>query len=759
MPRNILREEIGPVNILREEIPEKRIFGGAQRYFGPAISEPGLEEPWLPNPFEMIGGIGAAARKLGMGVGQSILSGTIGAGAEYPIGMATEMIEEKHPRAALPFNIITGIISGMTAERAVEKAAFKLIGQKVAKTPATKFLQKEFENRFIKPQAPTKSVPIGELRETGKLYSGIAPLTEIGNLYTANIGSPLWDVLVMAKLPKTLELIPGGKSINRALLYEYRGNLPNTPGYLKSYEDMQRYQRLGKEYALDLGGRLQDMPEDAQLRIGEYIRGEIDVLSGKEVEIADEAKRALYDLGKQAVDMELLTEETFFRHAGRYMPRLYTSKEYQGLLTQYRLKKPTRLDLQRFKRRKDIPKAIRQEMGEILTPGYPVAKGITQLTHDVEMMKFFRGIADNPEWAWYSPMVAKIIEEPIPIGFKKLPDTKKLGPLSGRYVHPEIYGDLQETIRTMGTPERTWRKLLGMWKVGKIVNPKTMARNLFGGNVILSHLGGFPMWRQPRAYLKALREIRGQGQYYIGARGEGLFTTTWTAGELKQLFQLESEMVGLLTGKLPEDMAALDKAITHIQAMAQKGGRLYQKLEEWSKLAHYIDGIERRGMTSAEAAEDAQKWLFDYSKVTKFQEKYRSMPYGAPFATFPFKAIPRVAEAAMKTPWRFALPAAFIYGIEEVARRKIGDTREEEAAKKELRPSWQKGSFLGLPNFARVPLIDDYGREYSWNLTYWLPWGDIGETGRFMGIPGALVPLSQPFVKELFQQIVNYDSF
>jgi len=284
----------------------------------------------------------------------------------------------------------------------------------------------------------------------------------------------------------------------------------------------------------------------------------------------------------------------------------------------------------------------------------------------------------------------------------------------------------------MGTTEKTWRKLLGLWKVGKIVNPKTMARNLFGGNVILSHVGGFPMWRQPRAYLKAFKAIRTGDKYYIGARSEDLMRTTWSAGELKQLFEAESEMVGILTGKLPEDMASVTKAMIRVQAIGQKGGRLYQKLEEWSKLAHYIDAIETRGMTSEQAAYEAQKWLFDYGRVTKFQEKYRSMPYGAPFATFTFKAMPRIAEAVIKTPWRFALPAAFIFGLEEAARRTIKDTPEEEAAKKELRPSWQKGSFMGLPNFARTPLVDEYGREYFWNLTYWLPWGDIGEA-RWMG--------------------------
>jgi hypothetical protein len=689
---------------------------------------------------------------MGMSAGRSLLSGFLGAAAEYPIGAVTEEIEKKHPRLALPFNIATGIISGMTAERVVERGLIKALGPKTAKPKVSELLRKQFRKRFIPGIDPKIIVP--QQRVGMKLYSGIAPLTEVGDLYTAAIGTPLWDNLVMMKLPKTLEKIPGGQSINRGLIVDYRGNLPNTPGYLKTYDDMQRYQRLGKEYAMDLGRRLQDAPPDTQLRMGEYIRGELDVLPKKEMELADEAKRALYDLGKQAVDLELMKEATFFKHVGRYMPRLYSSKEYGGLLTRFGLKKPTRLDLSRFKQRKDIPKEIRKAMGEILTPGYPVAKGLTQLTHDVEMAKFFKGISNNPEWS-FIPEKSKGV---IPEGFKQLPETKKLGPLSKAWVHPEIHADLQEVTRLRSTTERTWRRLLGMWKVGKIANPKTMARNLFGGNVLLSHLGGFPMWRQPRRYFQSLKEIRKGGKYYIGAKSEGLLKTTWAEGELKQLFQIESEMAGLL-GDLPKDMGKLTKAWTRIEAVFQKGGAAYQKLEEWSKLAHYIDGIERRGLTSAEAAAEAQKWLFDYGRVTKFQEKYRSHYLGAPFATFTFKAMPRVAEAAIKTPWRFALPAALIFGLEEAARRTIGDTPEEEAAKRELRPSWQKGSFAGLPNFARTPLIDDDGREYYWNLTYWLPWGDIGEGGGFGPIPGSLVPLSQPFVKETFQQIVNYDAF
>jgi len=191
----------------------------------------------------------------------------------------------------------------------------------------------------------------------------------------------------------------------------------------------------------------------------------------------------------------------------------------------------------------------------------------------------------------------------------------------------------------------------------------------------------------------------------------------------------------------------------------RKAADLYQAEEQWFKMAKFIHNIERKKMSPKQAWADAEKWLFDYSKVTKFQDKYRTKWYGAPFATFTFKALPRMAEAMVKTPWRFALPAAMIYGLEKAAQRKMGDTSEEVKAKKALRPEWMQGTFLGIPNYARVPFLDEEGREYWLNLTYTLPWGDIGEQGKFGPIPGGLMPFSMPFAKEGWQQIANYDSF
>ncbi|KKM97247.1 hypothetical protein LCGC14_1170100, partial [marine sediment metagenome] len=45
--------------------------------------------------------------------------------------------------------------------------------------------------------------------------------------------------------------------------------------------------------------------------------------------------------------------------------------------------------------------------------------------------------------------------------------------------------------------------------------------------------------------------------------------------------------------------------------------------------------------------------------------------------------------------------------------------------------------------------------EYYGNLSYITPWGDLAESGGAGPIPGGIMPLSQPFSKELWQQIAG----
>lgn len=96
----------------------------------------GLEQPWI-DPVAVAVPAGAVtgilAKRAGVKgaelAGRVLTSAFTAGGAEYPIGMVTEKIGEKHPELAPYVNIGLGILSGVTVEHAIERAVAKKIGK------------------------------------------------------------------------------------------------------------------------------------------------------------------------------------------------------------------------------------------------------------------------------------------------------------------------------------------------------------------------------------------------------------------------------------------------------------------------------------------------------------------------------------------------------------------------------------------------------------------------------------------------------
>lgn len=102
----------------------------------------GLEDPWIDPVAAFVGGF-AGTLKMGINAGaklmpilfRSLAAGGTGAVTEYPIGGATERLEEKVSWAALPFSVVSGMISGATIERRIEKVVVKSLTKAGAKPP------------------------------------------------------------------------------------------------------------------------------------------------------------------------------------------------------------------------------------------------------------------------------------------------------------------------------------------------------------------------------------------------------------------------------------------------------------------------------------------------------------------------------------------------------------------------------------------------------------------------------------------------
>ncbi len=579
--------------------------------------------------------------------------------------------------------------------------------------------------------------------EAGKIIGEalINPLKPLLELYTKKIGTPI------VNFAKALASRVSPEFLKRAMLVRY-----GQPEAFKLADLMRIIETTKAGFkATELGARLtKKLSQVEQKSLGRFIRGELteadlrrvrtDPRFEDAVEAAKEARQAFDELGGQAVTQGLLSDKTFFENYGRYMPRLYRKYEvdHGSLLSKYGLKKPTRLDLARFKMRKDIPEEIRVLMGEILEPGYPVAKGITQITADIEKMKLFKTVAKNPDW---------VSDQPIE-GFSKLPlpDAAKLGPLRGKYVQKYIYEELERIVRIPSDAERIGRSLVGEWKASKVLlNPATHGRNLMS-NTILAWLGGLSPTRVD-IYHKALMQLRRGGKDFTDARNAGLFRSTFTEAELNEftdtwtqstgsLFDRFGSMADLLDGLKVEkaERLALLKRGKPLTAIAPrlkaKAARLYELEEQWFKLAKFIHNRER-GMNVKEATLDAEHWLFNYQEVPRFIDWARRSPLSPTswFITFTYKALPVIAESAIKYPWRLGSIMLMLEGIQKVSEKVLGVDEEEKRRIDFAMPERMKAKPAWLRRFLMLFVKDKYDQYIYWDLTYTLPWGDLGEVG------------------------------
>lgn len=582
--------------------------------------------------------------------------------------------------------------------------------------------------------------------EKTSLFSN--PLIPISEAYTRLVGRPAWEKAIGLLWRMTPDFIQRNIRERPSLIRE---RVPSGEAFLEARGEERGFIAEKVEKGFALGERLQKgLKQEEQEMLGRLVKGEAKAEDLQKIrneprwndaiEAAKEARSEFDNLGSQAVVQGLLKDETFFRNYGKYVPRMYRKYEldYDAMIQRFGEKKPTRLDLTRFKQRKDIPEHIRMLMGEILEPAYPVAKGIAQIAHDVGNVRLFNKVADNPEWA-SKDMQSLWDVGKNPAEFVEMPTTGKLGRLSGMWVNKWIADDLNQIIRSRTELEKIADALVGEWKYSKVIlNPATHGRNLMS-NWVLAHLGGLPMTRGD-IYYRALVELRKKGPLYdeaLAASQGKIRRGTFAAAEMNALLDSWNKSSGGLGDRLAAISQALragkgSEAIQQVRVSQTKPGRklgeLYQAEEVWFKMSKYIHNREK-GMKPREAWADAEKWLFDYTEVPKLVEWARRSPAGAPFITFTYKALPVVAESMVTAPWRMAGILASLYYLNEKSAELLGMSEQEKRRVEASLPEKMKGKVLGVSKFLMLPFKDKYGQIQYLDLTYILPWGDIGETG------------------------------
>ena len=585
---------------------------------------------------------------------------------------------------------------------------------------------------------------------------------------------------VEAEIPKAAKS-RARRAIERMdALFEPLGRLPDKNAYL-----VERYKTLGRiarvdEIAGSIGKVFKRASEEDRAAAYEYLT----TAGASPLTIKDEAtrqqaitaKQLIGSVGDALVARGLLSEESREEYRDRYLPRLYlkhvlSESDYKAIGGG---KKAS--DMGYLKARKDIPEDVRQViLGEITDPGFLAATGVAKPMRDMALLDWLAQISGNDSWVdkgsvaqwngtpvsvrwlqleaarlrkqadYYTPEIAakalataaemeKLVDAstggaaPDPKLYKQIPETARYGRLRGMWVRKEIYDDLMGVHDFMPTSPGIVQSLLGyggigtkatqLWKMSKVaLNPPGQVRN-FVSNAVMLQLSGVPLLRLADTMIRAGLQISGDGKHYQIAKKYGVTASTFSVQELGRI---RTDLLALQARSRGFHPFARLRLVAG--TIANAASDAYQFSETLFKTAKIMDAMDRQGMSEAEAAIEAHKWMFDYSLVSQGVRYARNAPIGVPFITYVYKVLPRLLEVALLHPWR-ALPwVGLMYGLGAAAASAFGVGDDDLEKLKKALPDWlqKRGSA------AFLPYKDDMGRVQAIDLGYFFPWSQWQE--------------------------------
>lgn len=506
---------------------------------------------------------------------------------------------------------------------------------------------------------------------------------------------------------KTYEALEGGTKLGKYLAQKFQWMAGADPVFRETFERGLKNTAISTEAVVNMGKSVAKLDKETAAKLltkdetGRFMRVKAKdlekILKPEEFEAVANIYNKIDNLGKEAVDLGLLSKETFEENIGTYLKNAYTEYETAKNKGVFNIMKSGIKGIK--KRKDDLTPEKMKELGQIDNPAYLLFKSAVDLTRDVENAKMFKSVAEN-----FGTKVAQP-------GFTKLPEGTRLGALAGKYVPDNMALYLNEVIEP--AKDTLTKNLVANFKFFKVVmNPGTHARNMIS-NQILNYwkLGMNPLDpRTIRANAIASKQILKGGKWVDEAKPLGYNIDTFASAEMKNLLN-------------SPEASAWGKGVSSWKKVKEKLGNIYQAEENQAKLAAYIFNRQSKKMNPEDAWKAAESATFNYAQVTPFVRKLRESLFGFPFITFTVKSTPAALETVAKNPGRVSVIGKIKKGIEEQAD--IKETERERASE----PSWVRDGF-----YVKLPIKDKFGRSSYLDLTYILPFGDL-MTGNFLERP------------------------
>jgi N12 class adenine-specific DNA methylase/uncharacterized membrane protein/predicted kinase len=360
------------------------------------------------------------------------------------------------------------------------------------------------------------------------------------------------------------------------------------------------YVERDRQRALDERGIMKQVPEimqtmkEADVSSAEAVVMQ-KILTGEPISdahlerLAEPVRQAIDQFGQEAVDLGLLSQESFDRNKGAYLHRVYRKHETgQNALTKWvgqmaasRRKKiignqfkgrglwkevsarsvnnapkgsklnigGTAWEVRGYKSKdravlwRDYTPTERERMGEILDARYTIAKTYMVMAHDLATGRFYRDIAENQDWSsdleppqgtWKNAAeYARLWNDPS-VEWVKVPGTKiassntfRYGQLADKWVRAEIWRDINELER-MQNPG-FWNSLLTQWKLNKTARSPVTHMNNVMSNALLMDMADV----RARDLVSGIRSLVKGDALYQEAADNGAFGGDMISQEIR----------------------------------------------------------------------------------------------------------------------------------------------------------------------------------------------------------------------------------
>ena len=340
------------------------------------------------------------------------------------------------------------------------------------------------------------------------------------------------------------------------------------------------------------------------------------------------------------------------------------------------------------------------------------------------------------------------------------------GALQYKWVHKGIYDDLVESFDEFSTERNdimsrtfatggTVEKLHQMWKANKVIlNPPSWIRNAVGNFVLLDIGTKTNMASLSKMLFEEMKWHLIDGKpsdMMLLARDKGLFDNTYS---MTELYLLQQSTVDRLKRHM-RTAEADGFTKTSIWRMWYSGlgtfhdaleyaNNVYGGLEGLFKTVAMRDHIQKwlkdngyrsldaitdpaiRETVIDEAVSQANKIIFDYSKVPAWLRTTRKTPFvGAPFLTFTYKSIPATIDAMARRPHKVLKYMLLPYLLNQIAMSAFDWDDEDLAEVQRKMPMWmQEQSSVFI-----MPWKDANGKVQGVPFGYYIPWSPAVDWG------------------------------